>query len=119
MKIAVSKDGNFVSRHFGHCEGFEVIEVENNEIKNRDFLVNPGHRPGFLPNYLSDNGINVIIAGGMGEMAQQLFGERNIQVIVGVDGEIETAVNNFINGKLKSTESVCREHQHHGEGCNH
>lgn len=33
MKIAVASEGEEVSMHFGHCEGFWIFDVENEEIK--------------------------------------------------------------------------------------
>ncbi len=115
MKIAIAKEGNFVSGHFGHCEGFEIVDIEGNEIKGREFLKNPGHRPGFLPNYLADNNVNIIISGGMGASAQNIFKNRNIEVIVGARGDLEKVINDYIDGRLESTNSVCREHAHHDE----
>ncbi|MGF7057387.1 NifB/NifX family molybdenum-iron cluster-binding protein [Brassicibacter mesophilus] len=117
MRIAIAKDNNYVSGHFGHCEGFEVFEVENNEIKNRIFLHNPGHKPGFLPVYLAENNINVIIAGGMGATAQELFQQNNISVVVGAQGSVDDTIQRYINNDLKSTGSVCEEHAHEGH-CN-
>ena len=112
MKIAVASDGKSVSGHFGHCEGFTIYEVEGNDIKGQVFLENPGHKPGFLPKYLSEQKIDIIIAGGMGETAQAIFNENNIDVVVGASGDKDQAVKSFIEGKLKSTESICTEHNH-------
>ncbi|MCT4543051.1 MAG: NifB/NifX family molybdenum-iron cluster-binding protein [Vallitalea sp.] len=115
MKIAIAKEGNVVSGHFGFCEGFQVFEVENNKVVNSTFVENPGHKPGFLPVYLSEKGVNVIISGGMGGNAQQLFKENNIDVVVGVTGDLEETILKFIEGELVSTGSVCNEHSHHDE----
>lgn len=117
MRIAIAKEGGFVSQHFGHCEGFEVFSIDNNKIVGREYLVNPGHRPGFLPVYLAEKNINAVVAGGMGATAQELFKNSGIRVIVGVQGSIENAMQLFMDGKLVSTESVCSEHQHEGN-CN-
>jgi len=114
MKIAVACEGKNVSAHFGHCEGFMIYNVEGSSIINSEFKENPGHRPGFLPVFLKDLGVNVIIAGGMGETAQMLFNENGIEVIVGVSGLCDDAVSKYVKGELKSTGSVCREHQHEG-----
>ncbi|WP_425446930.1 NifB/NifX family molybdenum-iron cluster-binding protein [Dethiothermospora halolimnae] len=115
MKIALAKEGQLVSQHFGHCEGFEVINIEDNDIKGREFIPNPGHRPGFLPKFLSEKGIDTIISGGMGQMAQALFEENNIEVITGASGNIDDNINKFINNKLESTDEVCNKHEHHDE----
>lgn len=114
MKIAIAKDGRNVSGHFGHCEGFELFHIDTGKIIKRVFLENPGHKPGFLPKFLSDNGTNVIISGGMGSSAQQLFQTCGIEVVVGVQGDLETAIEQFMHGKLSSTHSVCNEHAHKG-----
>ena len=66
MKIAVASMGNAVAGHFGHCENFNIFDAENGAIVKTESIPNPGHRPGFLPNFLGDMGVEVIIAGGMG-----------------------------------------------------
>jgi len=115
MKIAVASEGKMVTEHFGHCEGFNIFDTENGKIVKSEFIPNPGHRPGFLPNFLNDKGVNVIISGGMGGGAIDIFNEKNIEVIVGATGAAEAAVNSYLQGNLKSTGSVCHEHQHHDE----
>jgi Mrp family chromosome partitioning ATPase/predicted Fe-Mo cluster-binding NifX family protein len=118
MKIAVASEGKMVTEHFGHCEGFNIFDTENGKIVKSEFVPNPGHRPGFLPNFLNDKGVNVIISGGMGGGAIDIFNEKNIEVIVGATGAAEAAVNSYLKGELQSTGSVCHEHQHHDE-CGH
>ncbi|WP_035292883.1 NifB/NifX family molybdenum-iron cluster-binding protein [Clostridium sp. KNHs214] len=117
MKIAVSSEEKYVSGHFGHCEGFTIYDVEEGKITNKNFTPNPGHRPGFLPVFLRDLGVNVIIAGGMGETAQELFKENNIEVVVGAQGICDEVIESYVKGELRSTGSVCREHEHEGH-CN-
>ena len=118
MKIAVASEGKTVTEHFGHCEGFNIFDAENGKIVKSEFIPNPGHRPGFLPNFLNDKGVNVIISGGMGGGAIDIFNEKGIEVIVGATGAAEAAVKSYLKGELKSTGSVCHEHQHHDE-CGH
>lgn len=114
MKIAVASNENMCCEHFGHCEGFKVYEIENDEVKSETFLKNPGHKPGFLPVFLKEKGINVVISGGMGEMAQQIFKENNIEVIVGASGSLEEIIKTYISKSLKSTGSICDKHEHEG-----
>jgi len=117
MKIAIASEGKYVSGHFGHCEGFTTYEVGEDKALKKSFVENPGHRPGFLPVFLKGLDTNVIIAGGMGETAQQLFSENGIEVVVGAQGLSDDVVQSFLKGELKSTDSVCREHQYEGH-CN-
>ncbi|MDD4839051.1 MAG: NifB/NifX family molybdenum-iron cluster-binding protein, partial [Clostridia bacterium] len=115
MKIAAACEGEFITEHFGHCENFMVFNVENNKIVDSKSTPNPGHRPGFLPNYLNDLGANVIISGGMGGGAIDIFNEKNIEVIVGASGNAKLAAEAYLRGELKSSGSVCHEHQHKDE----
>jgi predicted Fe-Mo cluster-binding NifX family protein len=117
MKIAIASDGKVVSGHFGHCEGFTIYETEENKVLKEEFVQNPGHRPGYLPVFLKDLNVNVIVSGGMGATAQELFADNNIQVVVGASGECGNVIKELLSGKLKSTGSVCTEHQHEGH-CN-
>lgn len=119
IKIAVASEGTIVAGHFGHCENFNIFETENGAITKCESIPNPGHRPGFLPNYLNDLGVNVIISGGMGGGAIDIFNEHKIEVIVGAEGEAEEAVKGYLAGTLKSTGSVCHEHEHADECGNH
>jgi len=118
MKIAVASMGSQVAGHFGHCDSFRVFTTENGAIVTETNITNPGHKPGFLPNFLGDMGVEVIIAGGMGGGAVDIFNERDIEVIVGAEGDARAAVTAYLKGELKSTGSVCHEHQHADE-CGH
>lgn len=115
MKIAVASENGMVTEHFGHCQGFIIFDTENNQIIKKETVENPGHRPGFLPNFLNDMGVNVIISGGMGNGAIDIFNEKDIEVIVGASGNSKTAVEDYLKGSLKSTGSICHEHKHHDE----
>lgn len=115
IKIAVASEGPMVTEHFGHCVNFNIFEAENNQITKSGSLPNPGHRPGFLPNYLGDLGVNVIISGGMGGGAIEIFNGRGIEVITGASGIAKKAAEAYLKGALKSSGSVCHQHQHHDE----
>ena len=110
MKIAVASDGENVSLHFGHCEGFTIYGIEDNKALKKEFVENPGHKPGYLPVFLKDLSTDVIIAGGMGGSAQQLFNENEIEVVVGAQGLCDDVVQKYVSGELKSTGAICREH---------
>ena len=115
MKIAVACLGNEVAQHFGHCETFNLYDVENGMITAQENVPNPGHKPGFLPNFLADRGVEVIISGGMGGGAVDIFNERNVEVIVGASGDVDACMDQYIRGELKTTGSVCHEHEYEHE----
>lgn len=112
MKIAVARMGNNVAEHFGHCENFGIYESENKAVVSEQSVANPGHKPGFLPNLLADMGVKVIISGGMGGGAVDIFNERGVEVVVGAKGDSKAAVEAYLRGELKTTGSICREHSH-------
>jgi predicted Fe-Mo cluster-binding NifX family protein len=110
MKIAVASEKETVTGHFGHCENFNIYETEGNKIIKSNSVLNPGHRPGFLPNFLNDLGVNVIISGGMGGGAVEIFNEKGIEVVIGASGEAKAVVEEYLKGNLESTGSICHEH---------
>ena len=115
INIAVASEKEMVTEHFGHCMNFNIFQAENNQIVKSESIPNPGHKPGFLPNFLHDMGVHVIISGGMGSGAIDIFHEKGIEVIVGASGNAKTAAEAYLQGTLKSTGSICHEHQHHDE----
>ncbi|MEA1961516.1 MAG: NifB/NifX family molybdenum-iron cluster-binding protein [Bacillota bacterium] len=104
MLIGVAKEGNTVCQHFGHCESFAIYNTDTKEWKN---VANPGHEPGVLPGFLADLGATVVISGGMGKMAQDLFNGKGIQVFVGAQGTVEEVMETYLKGELKSTGAIC------------
>ncbi|MBN2259080.1 MAG: NifB/NifX family molybdenum-iron cluster-binding protein [Clostridiales bacterium] len=121
MKVAIAKEGNEVAEHFGHCSGFEIFRLENKLVGDFDYVENPGHRPGYLPNFLAEMGVSVIISGGMGSSAQELFKRSGISVVVGAKGDILDVINEYARGELTSTEELCEKHEHadDNDGFNH
>jgi len=110
MKIAIPLSEGRLSPHFGHCETFAIVDVddENARITHREDLTPPPHEPGVLPSWLGSLGVNVIIAGGMGQRAQQLFAQNHIEVVVGapVDSP-EILVAAYLNKTLPAGENIC------------
>jgi len=112
MLIAIPTEGNMVCPHFGHCEEFTLYDTNTRVLRS---LPNPGHQPGFLPGFLKQQGAELVIAGGMGGRAQELFAEHGIRLIVGAAGNIKDVIAQFEKGELKSTGAVCSEHAHAGD----
>ena len=82
MKIAIATENGFVAQHFGHCAVFTLVELENNEVVRKELVDNPGHRPGFLPGFLAKHGVSCIIAGGMGQRAQDLLRSKILKPLL-------------------------------------
>jgi len=108
MKIAISTDGDFVSAHFGRCPSFTIVEIKDGKAIDKQTIDNPGHHPGFLPEFLHERGVNCIVAGGMGQRAVGLFNEQNIEIIIGVSGRIDEVIKDIEAGTLEGGESLCK-----------
>ena len=115
MKVAIATEDNQVSPHFGRCSAYTIVEIQEGKIISRETLPNPGHRPGFLPNYLAQRGVHCIIAGGMGPRAQNLFAQFNIETITGVQGSVEEVIEKLLRQELEGGEDLCQHHHHEHE----
>lgn len=110
MKIAIPMAEGKLCMHFGHCEQFAILEVDDSTKAIRELtpLTPPPHEPGVLPRWLHEQGANVIIAGGMGQRAQALFAENNINVVVGAPGGTPSDLaRQYIDGVLTTGQNVC------------
>lgn len=110
MKIAAACVGGKIFGHFGHCETFVIFDAENGELTGETALPSPGHKPGFLPNYLADRGVDVVLAGGMGGGAAEIFRGRGVEVVVGAEGDPRAAAQAYLRGELRSSGTFCHEH---------
>ncbi|PID27721.1 MAG: ATPase [Candidatus Cloacimonadota bacterium] len=100
MLYAIPTANGQLCPHFGHCQQFALVETENNEIIKTTFVTPPPHEPGLLPVWLHDKGVNFIIAGGMGQRAQQIFAQNSIQVICGAPAD---KPENLVKAHLRQT----------------
>jgi predicted Fe-Mo cluster-binding NifX family protein len=84
------------------------VDTETKKILKREDITAPEHQPGLLPPWLAERGVNMIIAGGMGQRAQELFAQQNIQVVVGAPAETpEKLITDYFEGTLQVGENVC------------
>lgn len=105
-------DGNRAG-HFGHCDVFTFVDVENGEIKNVSTLQNQEHAQGgcMIPvNLLAEHKVNVLIVGGIG--MRPLMGFKQVGIDVYYDAEradIRPVVEDLIADKLQiiANDQVC------------
>ena len=83
VKIAIPMAEGSLCNHFGHCEQFALIDLQGKNIIQKVMVTPPPHEPGLLPRWLGEKGVDLIIAGGMGQRAVSLFNERGIKVLTG------------------------------------
>ena len=102
-----TNDRENVEEHFGHCKQFAIFTVKDKTILNTEYLDAPPHEPGLLPRFLGEHNTSVIITGGMGQRAIDLFKAQNVEVILGARGKIEDNLNEYLNGALHSNGKPC------------
>lgn len=110
MRFAVPVEEGKVAAHFGHCSHFALLDVDEatKAVVKREVIPSPGHQPGFLPAWLAEEGVSIVIASGMGSRAQAIFNENRIRVVVGVLGDDpEKVVLDYIRGELAIGDNIC------------
>jgi len=110
MRIAVPLAQGKLSLHFGHCDQFAIFDIDDKTSKviNRKDVSPPTHAPGVLPKWLHENNVSVIIAGGMGQRAQQLFIQNDIKVVVGASSNSpEELVSAYLENTLETGDNIC------------
>ena len=118
VRVAIPSEGNGGldgkrAGHFGHCDVFTCIDVEDGQIKEISILANQEHVQGgcMVPvNLLAEAGVNALVVGGIG--MRPLMGFKQVGIEVYRDGErldIRPVVDDFLAGKLPiiSNEQVC------------
>ena len=108
MKFAIPLAEGKLTDHFGHCKEFAIVDVESNKILNKKTMVPPPHEPGVLPRWLHNQGTNIIIAGGMGARALELFAQNGIKVLTGAPSlKPEELVQQYLDSTLKTAFNMC------------
>ncbi len=117
MKIAVTYENGQVFQHFGHTEEFKIYEVENNKVVSSEIKDTNGQGHGALAGFLKDNGIDVLICGGIGGGARNALAEAGIRLFPGAVGDADAQVDSFLAGTLSyDPDTMCSHHHHGGEG---
>jgi predicted Fe-Mo cluster-binding NifX family protein len=110
MKIAIPCAEGKLAMHFGHCAEFAIVTVNDsdNSIEGTEMLTPPPHEPGVLPKWLGEQKADMILAGGMGMRAQQLFSEQGIKVAVGAPALApQELVEKLLEGSLECGDNIC------------
>lgn len=118
MKIAVTYEDGQIFQHFGHTETFKVYEISDGKVLDTKVIGTNGSGHGALAGFLMQNGVDVLICGGIGGGAQAALAEAGIKLYGGVSGDADTAVNALLANSLNYNSDVhCNHHDHeHGEG---
>jgi predicted Fe-Mo cluster-binding NifX family protein len=117
-----SEDGSglegSLSAHFGRCPFYTLANVEGDQILGFEVVKNSyfaNHQPGVIPQFIHSQKANVMIAGGMGPRAIDLFGQLGIDVAAGAQGKVKDIVEAYLRGEIHGI--VACEHHGQDHGC--
>ncbi len=107
-RIAIPIENDLLCAHFGHCEFFYIAQVDENSVISEEIVKPPVHEPGLYPAWVAGKGVNLVIAGGMGEKAQELFRKEKVELHIGAQLKgPKDLVLDFINGNLQTGSNSC------------
>ena len=112
MKVAVATANGQVSPHFGHAPGFTFAIVDENGVRDVEYMENPGGNCQAIPTILAERGVQTAIVGGIGGGAVANLQARGIDVIGSASGNIESVLEAFRQGTIERGDVGCN---HHGE----
>lgn len=108
MLIAIPTAEGKLAMHFGHVREFSFLTVEDEKIANKEIAIPPPHEPGVLPQWIKSKNTDLVIAGGMGRMAQSLFEQNGVKVICGAPSDTpENIVKEYLKGSLSVGTNAC------------
>ena len=122
MKIVIPSADGKLCGHFGHCDYFTFAEIESetNEISNLERVVPEGGVSCQSAGWLAEQGIDVVLAGGMGGRPQSLLEQSGIKVVTGCpELGIEEILRAYLSNNLTIGENSCGGEHHHCHGHSH
>jgi len=123
MRIAISTDDNkgldsVVSPHFGRCPYYVLVDLEERQVRQVSAVENPyygQHAPGVVPEFIHNQGADVMLTGGMGGRAIAFFQQYGIEPVTGASGTVRHTLEQYLRGALQGA-APCRESAAHGHG---
>ena len=100
--------------HFGRCDVFTIVEVEDKQVKDVKVVENRSEHLGFTgtpAEILASQDIDAVMTGGMGPKALELMKQGGIEVFATNAKTVDGAVLEIIEGKAKvaTVEDACKE----------
>lgn len=123
MKIAVIYENGVVFRHFGHCNAVKLYTFDDGTMLDMRVIELNGNGHESVVKFMSDNGVDTVICGGIGDPAVKMLNDKGIELCAGAQGDADQAVMDYLMGRLNcSSASICAtEHssqEHCGGHCN-
>lgn len=107
-----------VGYHFGRVDNYTIFDDDKNEV---EIIKNTStHRGGTkLPaELLREHKVDIMICGGIGRRAIQLFEQFGVEIYVDAQGTVREAIEQYKNDQLRmaTDKEACQQHKYRGEG---
>lgn len=112
MKVAVTYDRGQVGQHFGHTEQFKVYEVEDNRIVSSSLIGTGDAGHCALGGFLGQQGVEVLICGGIGQGAVHALEAAGIALYGGTRGDVDEVVSAYLQGMIEQQAGANCDHAH-------
>ncbi len=83
------------------------------EVKENPFA--QVHGPGLVPGFIKDQEADVVVSGGMGMRAAQVFRQWGVEPVTGAQGRVLDVLRAILAGE-EFQGDLCAPHEH-GRGC--
>lgn len=107
MKVAIPLYGSRVSPRFGYTRDVLIVELEGKKEIDRKALTMEVNHPARMADRLANEGVSVILSGGMNPHFQEQFRMRNIPVIWGLIGDADDVLATYLDGQVFSGMGPC------------
>jgi len=107
-----------VGEHFGRVPTYTLYDTETEQVQViSNSSIHTGGT-GYAPELIARAGANIMVCGGLGRRAIDLFEQMGIMVYIGADGTVRNAVQMWKDGQLApaTDENACKQHAFRGEG---
>ncbi|MBI9049661.1 MAG: NifB/NifX family molybdenum-iron cluster-binding protein [Anaerolineaceae bacterium] len=110
MRIALTSNSDSgidaeIFDHFGHTPFFMIVDIDNQSVNETTIVANPFvelHQPGEVPTFLAEQKVDLVISGGMGGKAKDLFKSNGIAVVTGASGLISDVIDQYLKNQLEN-----------------
>ncbi|MGB7983329.1 MAG: NifB/NifX family molybdenum-iron cluster-binding protein [Candidatus Nanopelagicales bacterium] len=103
--------------HFGRALTYTFVDTDSGRVEViMNTTLHVGGE-GYPPDLIGEHGGEVMICGGLGRRAVDMFADRGITVYLGASGLVSEALALWRTGRLKAAtlETACQEHAFRGE----
>jgi thioredoxin len=119
MKIAIPTKDNMVDEHFGDAEQYTIYTIDNQSkiVSQENLACKEGCGcKSNIATTLHKLGVEIILAGNMGDNAKNILEDNQMKVIRGCKGNIDDLIQAYLVGNVSDNGEGCH-HKHSSHDC--